>query len=277
MSACSIRTVPTAPKVPIRVNGVTISRAVISREVQNHPAPTPVAAWRAAALALVLREALAQEARRLGIRAEPATDAEGRRETEEEAGMRALVEREAVVPEPTEEECRRYYERNRARFRAPDLVEASHILFAARKDDATGYELARLNARTVVAMLKADPDTFEELARVHSACPSAELGGSLGQVTTGQTTPEFEAALLGMRPGETSSEPVETRYGFHVIRLGRRIDGCTLPFEAVRQRIAEYLSEAVRRRAQAQYVARLLAQARIEGIEIPAPGALNVH
>mgnify|MGYP005993906069 CR=1 FL=1 len=277
MSACSIQTHPNAPKVPIRVNGVTISRAVISREVQNHPAPTPVAAWKAAALALVLREALGQEARRLGIRAEPAVDAEGRRETEEEAGMRALVEREVAVPEPTEEECRRYYERNLARFRAPDIFEAAHILFAAPKGDATGYELARLNARMVVGMLRTDPDTFAELARVHSACPSGELGGSLGQVTTGQTTPEFEKALLAMRPGEVSSEPVETRYGFHVIRLERCIEGRTVPFEAVRTRVADYLSEAVRRRAQAQYVAWLLGRAKVEGVEIPAPGALNVH
>ncbi|WP_018263887.1 peptidylprolyl isomerase [Methylobacterium sp. WSM2598] len=277
MSACSLHPVPDAPRPPIRVNGVTISRAAISREVQNHPAPTPVAAWRAAALALVLREALGQEARRLGIAAQPARDAEGRRETEEEARMRALVEREVAVPAPTEEECRRYYERNPARFRTPDLFEASHILFAAARDDAAAYELARLNAHMIIAMLEEDPDTFEELARLHSACPSGEVGGSLGQVTTGQTTPDFEAALRGMRPGEISRAPVETRYGVHVIRLGRRLDGGTLPFEAASPRIAAYLSEAVRRRAQAQYVARLLGQARIEGIEIPAPGALNVN
>ncbi len=277
MSACSAQTLPNGPRPPIRVNGVAISRAVIAREVQNHAAPTPVAAWKAAALALVLREALSQEAKRLGIRAEPATDAEGRRETDEEACMRALVEREVAVPEPTEAECRRYHARNPARFRSPDIFEAAHILFAARADDATGYALARLDAETVIAMLAKEPDTFADLARTHSACPSGEIGGSLGQVSTGQTTPEFERALRAMRPGEVSSEPVETRYGFHVIRLDRRIAGGPVPFEIVHDRIAIYLAEAVRRRAQAQYVARLLGQARIEGIEIPAPGALNVH
>ena len=277
MSTCSIQTLPSAPKALIRVNGVTISHAMISREVQNHPAPTPVAAWKAATLALVVREALGQEARRLGVRAEPAVDAEGRRETDEEACMRALVEREAVVPEPTDEECRRYHARNLARFRSPDIFEVSHILFSARADDATGYALARLNAEMVIAMVTTDPDTFAELARAHSACPSRELGGSLGQVTPGQTTPEFEAALRLMGPGQVSAEPVETRYGFHVISLSRRIEGRTLPFEAVRTRIAAYLSEAVRHRAEAQYVVRLLGQARVEGIEIPAPAALNVH
>jgi peptidyl-prolyl cis-trans isomerase C len=263
--------------VPIRVNGVTISRALISREAQNHPAPTPVAAWKAAALALVLREALGQEARRLAIAAEPATDAEGRCETEDEARMRALVEREVTVPEPTEEECRRYYAQNPGRFRAPDLFEASHILFAAAKDDATAYALARRSAEMVIAMLRTEPDAFEDLARIHSACPSGEVGGSLGQIGPGQTTPDFESALRGLCPGTISAAPVETRYGLHVIRLHRRLDGGTLPYEAARPRIAAYLSESVRRRAEAQYVARLLGQARIEGIEIPAPGALNVH
>jgi peptidyl-prolyl cis-trans isomerase C len=277
MSSCSARAVPNAPKTPIKVNGVVISRALISREVQNHPAPTPVAAWKSAALALVVREALSQEVKRHGIAAEPAVDTAGRRETEDEARMRALVEREVAVPEPTEAECRRYYERNLARFRSPDLYEAAHILFPARREDAEGYDAARLQARAAIAELEADPSPFADFARLHSACPSAKIGGNLGQIAPGQTTPDFEKALAAMAAGTISDAPVETRYGVHVIRLDRKIEGRTLPFELVQERIAAYLSEAVRRRAQAQYVARLLGRAKVEGIEIPAPGELNVH
>lgn len=277
MSSCSVKPVPNAPKTPIRVNGAVISRALISREVQNHPAPTPVAAWRQAALALVVRAALGQEVQRLGIEAEPLSDGSGRRETPDEARMRALVEREAVTPEPTEEECRRYYERNRARFRSPDIYEASHILFAAPRDDAARYETERQAALAAIAVLGDTPGVFAEIARAHSACTSGKIGGVLGQITAGQTTPEFEAALAAMIPGTISPEPVETRYGLHVIHLHRKIDGRVLPFELVRERIAAYLAEAVRRRAQAQYVARLLASSKVEGIEIPTPGELNVH
>lgn len=271
MSACALPSARNVPKVPIRVNGVTLSHALISREAQNHLASTPAAAWTAAALALVLREALAQEARRLRITAEPATDAEGRRETEQEAQLRALVAREIAVPEPSEEECRCLYAQDRDRFRAPDLFEVSHILLATAKNDATAYALARLNAEMVIAMLRAEPDAFEDLARVHSACPSGEIGGSLGLITARQTTPEFAAALRRMEPGSISAGPVETRSGLHVIRLHRRVDGRPLPFEAARPLIAAFLSEAVRRRAEARYVARLLGQTRIEGLEIPAP------
>lgn len=277
MSSCSAQPVTAAPKAPIKVNGAVISRAMISREVQNHPASSPAAAWKAAALALVIREALSQEVVRRGIEAEPLTDGEGRRETEDEARMRALVERDISVPEPTEEECLRYYERNTGRFRSFDLYEASHILFAAQEDDAEGYERARQQAGAVIAELAAAPARFTELARRHSACPSAELGGNLGQIGRGQTTPLFERALAAMEPGTIGREPVETPYGFHIIRLDRAIAGRLLPFELVRERIAAYLGEAVLQRAQAQYVARLLGSARIEGIDVPSPGELNVH
>ncbi|MGT2467107.1 peptidylprolyl isomerase [Mesorhizobium atlanticum] len=63
---------------------------------------------------------------------------------------------------------------------------------------------------------------------------------------------EFEAALGDLAPGEISPL-VETRYGIHLIRLTRRIDGRRLPFEAVRERIAAYLTEHVNRQATAQY------------------------
>ena len=115
------------------------------------------------------------------------------------------------------------------------------------------------------------------LAKAWSKCPSAEQGGNLGQITKGQTTPEFERALLALAPGEICAEPVATRYGFHIIRLERKIDGRVLPYEAVAERIGGYLRESVLRRANAQYVARLASAARIEGIELASAQALRVH
>ena len=61
---------------------------------------------------------------------------------------------------------------------------------------------------------------------------------------------------------------METRYGVHLIRLTRRIDGRQLPFEAVRDRIAAYLTEHVNRQATAQYVSLLVGRADIEGIAV---------
>ena len=86
---CSVTNTLPKPKT-ISVNGAVIAREIIAREVQNHPAEKPILAWQAAARALVVRELLLQEAKRLGIEAEPLRDPEGRFETPEEAAMRAL-------------------------------------------------------------------------------------------------------------------------------------------------------------------------------------------
>ena len=97
---------------------------------------------------------------------------------------------------------------------------------------------------------------------------SATAGGNLGQLTRGDTTPEFEQALVRLAPGEMTKAPVETRYGFHIIRLDRHIQGRQLPFALVRERIAEYVVERGIV-ALAQYVARLAVQATITGVELP--------
>ncbi|MGL5735868.1 MAG: peptidylprolyl isomerase, partial [Beijerinckiaceae bacterium] len=67
------------------MNDVVIARNAIAQETQNHPAATPLEAWQAAARALVIRELLLQEARRLVLTPQPLQDDEGRRETGEEA------------------------------------------------------------------------------------------------------------------------------------------------------------------------------------------------
>jgi len=276
--SCAVHTgIPGGTPVSVTVNGTAIARETIVREMQHHAAAKPIAAWQQAARALVIRELLLQEARRLAIAPQPMSDAEGRRETDEEAMMRGLIEREVTVPEPDDETCRRYYENNRARFRSPDIYEASHILFAAVAADAQAYAQAREDAAAVLAQLQARPELFAELAALHSRCTSAAQGGNLGQITTGQTTPEFEQALIALAPGALCGAPVATRYGFHIIRLDRKIAGQTLPYELVAARIADYLRESVKRRADAQYVARLVSAARIEGIELAGANEMRVH
>lgn len=257
-----------AKPVPVSVNGVTIDRDAIVREMQHHPAEKPIAAWQQAARALVVRELLLQRARVLGLSPEPISDEAGRRETDDEALMRAVVEHEVKVPEPDDATCRRYYQNNQARFRSPDIYEAAHILFAAAPSDAAAYAQARADAEAVLATLQENPESFATLAQAYSRCTSAAQGGNLGQLTIDQVTPEFGDALEAMKAGELCVSPVETRYGFHIIRLERMHEGRTLPYEAVAERIADYLSESVRRRADAQYIARLVASADITGLAL---------
>jgi len=261
------------PRV-VSVNGVAIPREAIAQEIQNHPAPTQFEAWTAAASALAIRELLLQEARRLNVRAEPVADGAGRRETLEEALVRSLVEEEVVTPTAGEAECRRYYEQNKRRFRSPDLFEVSHILVAAAPGDVAARAAGRAEAEVLIETLLDAPHRFAELCRQFSRCPSREVDGNLGQIGPGQTVPEFEVALGAMPIGSVHEIPVESRYGFHVVRVNRREEGRQLPFEAVRQRIGDYLDERVRRTAIRHYIAMLAGRAAVEGIDLtgsPSP------
>ena len=264
-----IETIRSSHTTPIAVNGAVIAHAQIAQEVQNHAGASPKEAWQEATRALVVRELLLQRAQAIAVPAQPRS-VDGMRETEEEAQIRALLEAEVITPKADEAACRRYYQSNVKRFRSPDLFEPLHILFQTPREDTAAYQRAVDQAEAVLAELKQHPDRFETLARGLSDCPSAEEGGRLGQVTLGETTPEFEAALRSLRPGQLCPEPVHTRYGVHVLRLERRVDGKVLPFEQVRDRIAAYLEENAWRRAVAQYVALLAGQARIEGFDMPS-------
>ena len=98
--SCSVHVqFPAGKPVTVSVNGVAIARDAIQREMQHHPAEKPIAAWQQAARALVIRELLLQRAKHLGLPPEPICDEAGRRETDDEALMRAVVEREVTVPD----------------------------------------------------------------------------------------------------------------------------------------------------------------------------------
>lgn len=252
----------------ISVNGVEISADAIQSEAQHHPAANPGEALAEAARALAVRELLLQRAKALGVAATPEMVAEGKRETDEDAAIRALLDQEVTTPRADEAACRRYYDANRNKFRSETLYEAHHILFAAPVSDKERREEARQMATAVIEQLAADPGRFAELAMAHSDCPSKGQGGSLGQLGRGSTVPEFETVLFALEPGQMTPNPVPTQFGYHVIRLDRVIPGAQLPFEAVAGRIAGWLEASSWSRAVAQYVGILAGEADITGISL---------
>lgn len=252
----------------VTVNGVAVPEEEILAEAQNHPAERPGLALRAAAQALVVRELLWQEAQRLDIGESPQPDEKGRLETRRDAAIRELIDREVQVPTATEEESRRYYDRHPEKFRSEPLFEARHILIAAPESDAGRRAAARERAEALCGILVNALDRLSELAREYSDCPSRAQGGSLGQVSRGSTVAEFQSALERMREGEVTSNPVESRFGFHIVALDRRIEGRQLPFEAVRERISVWLEASSWSRAVSQFVAILAGKSDIRGIAL---------
>ncbi|RQT28623.1 peptidylprolyl isomerase [Burkholderia contaminans] len=239
----------------LRINGIAIDGAAVAAEAAHHgDAPDP---FDAARRALAVRELLRQRAVSLALLDEGAPL--------DDAAVDALLARELThVPEPDRADCERYYAQHPARFRRNDIVYASHVLFAVT--DRVPLAPLRQRAEAALADVVAAPDTFEALARASSNCPSAEVGGSLGQLLRGDTVPEFEAALFDTDGIGVLPKLVNTRFGFHIVRIERRVPGDAVPFDEAAAQIAAYLSARVRERAMRQYVAVLAGGARVEGV-----------
>jgi len=260
---------PAAPD-PILVNGVEIQAEAIKAEAQNHPADNPAQSISSAARALVVRELLIQEAAAKNILGTPEILGKGKIETNEDAATRALLESEIVTPSADEASCRRYYDNNLVKFVTATIYEARHILFAAPLSDAKARIKAKIDAANIIAELKNEPSKFAVLAHTHSACPSREQGGNLGQLTSGSTVEEFETVLMALEEGQLSPTPVPTQFGFHIIQLDRIIPGRQMNFEMVRGRIAAWLEAASWSRAVSQYIGILAGKADIQGIDMAA-------
>jgi len=245
----------------ISVNGQTIGEPEILAEMQYHPAPSRDAAYAEAAEALVVRELLLQRAAAAGVTWTEAPESE-------EQAIETLLARELKLPEADPTAVRRYYDNNRAKFKSPDLFEASHILYLAPREDAEARARARASAERALTLLKADATCFADIAKTESACASSGEGGRLGQVAAGDTAPEIDTFLHALDDGQLCPVPVETRYGIHVLRLDRRIPGREFGFDDVADQIARELAASAWRRAVSGYIALLAGSATVVGLTI---------
>lgn len=249
-------------------DGVEIPETLLAQEVQNHPSASAAEARAAAGHALAIRALLIQRGRELGLAAEPELDDHGREETPDEALVRAVLDMELEVRTPSEAECRRVYQAEKSRFCTPVLYEASHILLECNASDEVAMATARTRAAGLVAALSVDPSRFAELAAEFSDCPSGATGGSLGQLQAGDLVPEVEEVLVAMQPGQVAPQPVFSRFGWHVLKLNRLIEGRQLPFETAEERIRLHLETRAWAAAATRYVARLAAEARAKGVAL---------
>lgn len=251
------------------VNGTPIKPEAIAQEMQYHPAADRGEAVYQAVQALVIRELLLQRSRELGLKVQAQAG-----ESEEEALTRQLINLEVQVDEPDEAACEYFYASNLSRFVSAPLLAARHILLACAPDDGEGRSLAQEKAKALLAELTQDPQRFAALALAHSDCPSKAQGGSLGQISKGQTVPEFERQLF-RQPQGLVGQPLESRYGFHVVSIDQRIDGAQLPYIAVAANIRRELYQRVWQKSVAQYLQDLVSAADIKGVELAGAAQMS--
>ena len=191
----------------------------------------------------------------------------------EQQAIEAMTDDEVRALEPTDEECRRYYEANKPHFIVGQALHVRHILFAV----TPGVNVHALTQRAEAALLDlvrkdVPAGRFEQLAAELSNCPSSAQGGDLGWVSPEDCAPELANELfyqtdsrwgMGVHP-----RLVHTRFGLHIIEVLGRRKGQLPPFEALHQQIAQRLTHQSRATALRQYMQLLVGQARVEGIEL---------
>ena len=133
----------------------------------------------------------------------------------------------AVVDPVSEADIRARYEKEIAAVPPEEEISARHILLKTEEE-----------AKAVIAELDGGKD-FAELAKEKSTGPSAGQGGDLGFFTKGRMVPEFEAVAFTLQPGEYAKEPVQTQFGWHVIKVEERRESAPPAFEAVADQVRQ--------------------------------------
>ena len=134
----------------------------------------------------------------------------------------AVLSIESLLPQIQVDaaEVKKYYDEHQRQYGVPESRQASHILIAADKSAGNdARQKARARAEEIYNEVRKNPGSFAELARKHSQDPgSAAKGGDLGTFSRGSMVKAFDDAVFGMKAGEIS-QPVETEYGYHIIRV----------------------------------------------------------
>ena len=153
--------------------------------------------------------------------------------------------------EPDEASLRQRYEQEKARFVEPEQRLVSHILVpVAEGADEAAQQAAQARAQQIAQQARAPGADFAALARANPGDPgSAAAGGDLGWIQRdGSMVKPFEDAVFAAEAGSVS-EPVRSPFGWHVIQLREVRSGHQVPFEQVRDTLAQEQAQADRERA----------------------------
>jgi parvulin-like peptidyl-prolyl isomerase len=149
----------------------------------------------------------------------------------------------AGLPEPTTDEIEAFYESHIQAFQEGEKVVASHILISATAGMSEEEQAsAKAEAEDIRNQILEGAD-FAELAKEHSAdTMSAVQGGELEPFERGRMVPPFEEAAFSLEPGDLS-EPVKTRFGYHLIKVADHIEAGTREVGEVRDVIIRQLQQ----------------------------------
>ena len=174
-----------------------------------------------------------------------------------------LREQGVLEPEIPEERIREMYDADPESFSTTETVNVSHILIAVDGQAETEEkQRARQEAERIREEILAGGD-FAELAKAHSDCRTASTGGDLGQIKRGYMPAAFDEVAFSLEK-DALSEVVETRFGYHVIRLVDRQPARLVPYEQMRAFLKTYLQGEESKKRLAAHIAELRSRSEIE-------------
>lgn len=142
-----------------------------------------------------------------------------------------------------DDEVSSYYKEHPDEFIAPKQVRARHILLKIpEKAEEGALEKIKEQADSLRKEILASDKTFEEFAKEHSEGPSKAKGGDLGYFTENQMVPAFSEAAFALEVGALS-EPVLTRFGYHLIKVEDKRGGEMRTLEEVKDKLKIYLKQ----------------------------------
>ncbi|MBE6713628.1 MAG: peptidylprolyl isomerase [Ruminococcaceae bacterium] len=136
-----------------------------------------------------------------------------------------------------DEDVKKYFDEHAEEFVAEETVSASHILVETEE-----------KAKEILAKIESGEMSFEDAAKAFSTCPSSQRGGDLGEFGKGQMVPEFDKACFEMEIGELRG-PVQTQFGFHLIRLDKKNEAKPVTFEDVKGELSQHLLAEAQQKA----------------------------
>ncbi len=240
---------------PTRVNGVTISQQRVDFFVRNVVAQGRPDTPELRAMVkeeIINRELLAQEAARRGIdkNADVALQIDmARQEILMTSLMRDVLKTSAV----SEDTVKKEYERIKGQLGAREY-KARHIL--VQKED---------EAKDIIAQVKKGA-SFEKIASEKSLDPGSKArGGELDWSTPASYVKPFGDALAKLKKGQMTETPVQSNFGWHVIRLDDERATKVPPYDQVKQNLQQQLSQQAQKQAYDKTLKDLRAKAKIEG------------
>lgn len=152
----------------------------------------------------------------------------------------------------TEDEIKKFYEENKAKFMDQEKVSAKHILVETEEA-----------AQKIKEQIDNGEISFEDAAAKYSSCPSKEEGGNLGEFGRGMMVPEFENMAFSSEVGKVT-EPVQTQFGYHLILVEHKTEAKEKLFEEVKDMVANQLMQQAQ---QKKYVDMVLELENKYGVE----------